>query len=243
MEKYQFIFKKQQFQLLTAAIAITFCGVILTTLCTMILYSLLISNKAEHQAVYASVSVFSFIIPCIVVSFRERICKKFNSIILFLLLTTAMSVPMVWIIARNTVGTVVFGCILAVTIFMLSVWWGLKVKNFLGYRGLFHIMFTCVAVSALLEGLKGIFSPEYLKMHITFCIVALIFGLYNAHDVFHFRKQLPEFTGLGQTEIKETVIETAIQLYLNFIGMFFIADFMKFIVKVIALPPSQKSAS
>lgn len=243
MEQYRFIFKRQQRQHLTSAVAIVFCGIILTALCTMLLYSLLISNEEQNQAMYASASVFSFIFPCGVMYFRKRICQKFNRVVLFLLLSAAMSVPMVWIIARNTFTSFVFGSILAFVIFTLSLWWGLKVKKFLSFRGLCHLTFVCVAVSSLIEFCRGLFAPEYLKMHVTFCVVALIFGLYNAHDVLRFRKGLPEFTGFTQKEIRETVLETAIQLYINFIGTFFIVDFMKFIVKVFAVQSLQKSAS
>ncbi len=192
---------------------------------------------------FTSVSMFAFIVPCGVMYCRKRICQKFNSIVLFLLLATAMSFPMVWIIARNTINVVVFGCILALVIFMLSLWWGMRVARFLHFRGLCYIMFTCVAVSSLIEAFFGVFNQEHLKLHVTFCLITLIFGLYNVHDVLRFREELPEFAGTEQQQIRQNIIETAIQLYLNFIGMLFIVDFMKFLVKVFAEQPSQKSAS
>lgn len=242
MEKYQFIFKRQQFQLLMRAIVIAFGGVILTTLCSMLLYGLFISNEAENQAMFTSFSLFSFIFPCGVMYYRQRICQK-NRIVLFLLLAVTMSAPLVWIIAQNTFTTFVFGSILALVIFAVSFRWGLKVKNSLSFQGISCLMFICVVVSSLIEFGCGLFAPEHLKMHATFCVVAFIFGLCNVHDVLHFRKQLPEFTGFTQTEIRETVLETAIQLYINFIGMFFIIDFIKFILKILAVQPLQKSAS
>ena len=43
-----------------------------------------------------------------------------------------------------------------------------------------------------------------------------------------------------EKEIDKVVEETALSLYLNFIGMIFVADFMKFVVKLLAETPKKR---
>ena len=47
---------------------------------------------------------------------------------------------------------------------------------------------------------------------------------------------------MEEKEINKVVEETALNLYLNFIGMIFVVDFMKFVVRVLAENP-KKNAS
>lgn len=102
---------------------------------------------------------------------------------------------------------------------------------------LFYLMFVCVGVCSLLEATADIFSGSGPSMYATFVVAAVIFGKINVHDVFRFRTRLPEGTALEEKEIDKVVEETALSLYLNFIGMIFVADFMKFVVKLLAETP------
>ena len=99
---------------------------------------------------------------------------------------------------------------------------------------LFYLMFVCVGVCSLLEATAAIFSGGGPSMYATFVVAAVIFGKINVHDVFRFRTRLPDGTAQEEKEIDKVVEETALSLYLNFIGMIFVADFMKFVVKLLA---------
>lgn len=102
---------------------------------------------------------------------------------------------------------------------------------------LFYLMFVCVGVCSLLEAAVAMFNSGGPSMYATFVVAAVIFGKINVHDVFRFRTRLPEGTALEEKEIDKVVEETALSLYLNFIGMIFVADFMKFVVKLLAETP------
>ena len=91
---------------------------------------------------------------------------------------------------------------------------------------LFYLMFVCVGVCSLLEAAVAMFNGGGSSMYATFVVAAVIFGKINVHDVFRFRTRLAE--------------ETALSLYLNFIGMIFVADFMKFVVKLLAETPKKR---
>lgn len=245
MKKYLFLFKRQQLQFLIGAIAIAMSGIVLTTLFTMLLYNIVVLRffGTEIKFYFNSLAWLSFVFPCAVAYYRKQICKKISTCFFFVLLAVSVSAPMVWIIAKSSFNLVLLSLISCMFLFILSCYWGLKAKSFIKFEIISLIMFGGIMISSLFECIYFLFKGGNMHMYFTFCIAALVFGIFNAHDVFQFRKKLPEGIGMEKHEIIDAVMETAVSLYINLIGMIFIIDFMKFLVKLIAEKPRKKSSS
>lgn len=147
---------------------------------------------------------------------------------------------MVWIVAKAGLPLTLLALASAAALFFYTLRRGMQVNRTRSIISLFYLMFVCVGVCSLLEATADIFSGSGPSMYATFVVAAVIFGKINVHDVFRFRTRLPEGTALEEKEIDKVVEETALSLYLNFIGMIFVADFMKFVVKLLAETPKKR---
>ena len=141
---------------------------------------------------------------------------------------------MVWIVAKAGLPLTLLAFCLCRRVVFYTLRRGMQVNQTRSIISLFYLMFVCVGVCSLLEAAVALFNGSGPSMYATFVVAAVIFGKINVHDVFRFRTRLPEGTALEEKEIDKVVEETALSLYLNFIGMIFVADFMKFVVKLLA---------
>ncbi len=151
-----------------------------------------------------------------------------------------ISLPMVWIVAKAGLPLTLLAFAFAAALFFYTLRRGMQVNQTRSIISLFYLMFVCVGVCSLLEAAVALFNGSGPSMYATFVVAAVIFGKINVHDVFRFRTRLPEGTALEEKEIDKVVEETALSLYLNFIGMIFVADFMKFVVKLLAETPKKR---
>ena len=213
---------------------------ILLTLGTAVCFYLIWAPSQDYGA---SLAWFMFFIPGIVAYYRPLLCKRIGSLAFFWLAAFSMSFPMTWIIAKSGLPLVFYALAAAVGLFILSFYRGLRVQHCPTVSQITGLMFVCVIVAVFLEISFAIFNGSIPSMFFTFGVAAVIFGLYNVHDVYQFMKKYPPYSGHRQKEIYNDIYEKALLLYLNFFGMLFIADFMKFLIRVIIDFPPKKSVS
>lgn len=244
MEKYVFLFRRQQFHYLMKSIALAIGGILLTALSTLGLYLCIKPEMKEGEYHLGStLAWFLMIIPIVIVYYRRQICHKTNFWFFFGLLAVSFAPALVWIIAKFSLSVILMALVIGVFLFSLSCYWGLRVKSFLKFELIIFIMFVITIILSILEAVYYMFFGGNFYMLGTYSIVAIIFAGINAHDILCFRNKLPANVALCQSEINKSVLDTAVSLYLNFIGMVFIIDFMKVVVKLLAEKPNKKSAS
>lgn len=244
MEKYVFLFKRQQFHYLMKSIALASGGILLTALSTLGLYLCIKPEMTEGIYHFGStLSWFLMFIPVVIAYNRRQICHKTNLWFFFGLLAVSFAPALVWIIVKFSLSVILMALVVGVFLSSLSCYWGLHVKTFLKFDLLIFIMFVITIILSILEAVYYMFFGGNFYMLGTYSIVAIIFAGINAHDILCFRNKLPLHIALPQDEITEITKDTAVSLYLNFIGMVFIIDFMKVVVKLLAEKPNKKSAS
>ena len=239
MEKYVFLFKRQQFQYLTKSVALAAGAFLTTAAATTVLY-LLTGEKLRTP--FSALTFILFLIPGTMVYYRHLICRRMSFRTFLLLIALTTSLPMVRIVAKTGLPLTLYALAAATVLFLYTLHRGMRVRQTLNIISLFYLMFFCVAACSLLEAFVALFNGGGPSLYVTFAVAAVIFGKINIRDVFQFRLQLPEGTAMEEKEINKVVEETALNLYLNFIGMIFVVDFMKFVVRVLAENP-KKNAS
>lgn len=147
---------------------------------------------------------------------------------------------MVWIVAKAGLPLTLLALASAAALFFYTLRRGMQVNRTRSIISLFYLMFVCVGVCSLLEATADIFAAADRRCMQPLSWRPLFSAKINVHDVFRFRTRLPEGTALEEKEIDKVVEETALSLYLNFIGMIFVADFMKFVVKLLAETPKKR---
>lgn len=244
MEKFVFLFKRQQFHYLMKSIALASGGILLTALSTLGLYLWIKPEMKEGVYHFGStLAWFLMFIPGAIAYYRKQICLKTNFWFFFVLLAISFAPALVWLIAKFRLSVIIAALVFGIFLFLLSSYWGLRVKSFLKFDLLIFIMFMFTIISTILEAVYYMFFDGNFYMLGTYSIVAIIFAGINAHDILCFRNKLPLHIALPQDEITEITKSTAVSIYLNFIGMVFIIDFMKVVVKLLAEKPIKKSAS
>ena len=239
MERYVFLFKRQQYEYLTKSVALASGALLLTSAATAV--GLLFAKDAIGASVFGGTFAWLlFFVPALTVRYRHFICGRIPFRLFLPLTALTVSLPMVWIVAKAGLPLTLLALASAATLFFYTLRRGMQVNRTRSIISLFYLMFVCVGVCSLLEATADIFSGSGPSMYATFVVAAVIFGKINVHDVFRFRTRLPEGTALEEKEIDKVVEETALSLYLNFIGMIFVADFMKFVVKLLAETPKKR---
>lgn len=240
MEKYVFLFERQRLQYLMKSVAIALGSVLLTMGMAFMLY--LIIKPEEHHFI-PSMAFFLFFIPAIVAHYRQYLCRKMHFICFFLLLIVTISLPLVWVIAKTNLSFIVWSLVAANIYFAFTVYYGLKTQKTLSFSSITFLMFCCAGLVSLFEAFSSLFRNQSPSMYWTLVVAAIIFGLFNIHDVVQFKLKLSLQTGYEQKDVTKTVNETALSLYLNFIGMIMIVDFVKFVIKLLIESPIKKSVS
>ncbi len=239
MERYVFLFKRQQYEYLTKSVALASGALLLTSVATAV--GLLFAKDAIEASVFSGTFAWLlFFVPALTVRYRHFICGRIPFRLFLPLTALTVSLPMVWIVAKAGLPLTLLALAFAAALFFYTLRRGMQVNRTRSIISLFYLMFVCVGVCSLLEATASIFSGGGSSMYATFVVAAVIFGKINVHDVFRFRTRLPEGTALEEKEIDKVVEETALSLYLNFIGMIFVADFMKFVVKLLAETPKKR---
>ncbi len=239
MERYVFLFKRQQYEYLTKSVALASGALLLTSVATAV--GLLFAKDAIEASVFSGTFAWLlFFVPALTVRYRHFICGRIPFRLFLPLTALTVSLPMVWIVAKAGLPLTLLALASAAALFFYTLRRGMQVNRTRSIISLFYLMFVCVGVCSLLEAAVAMFNGGGSSMYATFVVAAVIFGKINVHDVFRFRTRLPEGTALEEKEIDKVVEETALSLYLNFIGMIFVADFMKFVVKLLAETPKKR---
>ena len=231
MEKYVFLFRRQQFEYLTKSVALASGALLVTTTATLACYWFVKDNFAA-SIFGGSFAWFLFFIPALIARYRHFICNKIPFGLFFLLIALSVSLPMFGIVIRAGLTLTLLSLLSAIVWFFYTLRRGMLVRKTRGIVGLYFLMLACVFVCSLFEAIVAMINNEAPSMYVTFIVAAIIFGKINVHDVHQFRTQLPEGTAIKEKDINQIVQNTALSLYLNFIGMVFVVDFMKFVVKV-----------
>lgn len=242
METYVFVFKRQRFQYLMKAVALAASAFLLTIIITALCYYY-IGDEVKNSD-FAQTWVWMMLtLPALLAYFKTAILAKIPFGLFFGLIVLTTSLPLFWIVAHTNLWVVICAMIAAVGLFVYSIRKGLMVEHGGSFNNLAFGMFLIVAVCALIVSSFAIFTGKPIPMFIVFAIVALIYVKINIFDVFQLRKKLPSGIGLKEKEVNQLVVQTALNLYLNFIGMIFVIDFIKFLTKLWVETTPKKSVS
>ncbi len=242
METFIFVFKRQQFNYLMKSVALAAGAFVLTIIITALCYYY-IGDEVKNSD-FAQTWVWMMLaLPALLAYFKTAILAKIPFGLFFGLIVLTTSLPLFWIVAKTSLWLIICAMVVAVGLFVYSIRKGLMVEHGGSFNHLAFGMFWIVAFCSLIVSSFAIFSGKPIPMFIVFAIAALIYVKINIFDVFLLRKKLPSGIGLKEKEINQVVVQTALNLYLNFIGMIFVIDFMKFLTKLWVETTPKKSVS
>lgn len=253
METYVIVFKRQQFQYLMKAVALAACALALSFIIAALCYYY-IGDAVKGLWFANSLKLAMFFVPFgIAVLYQKPFAKNIPYGVFFGLIVLTTSLALFWIVVQTSVWLLACSLVGAMFLFSYSVCKGLKLKK-TNYKGLdikkskdlsvlTGMTMLIVFFAILLEVVLSLFTSKPPTTYPTLIIVALIYARFNAVDIFLMREQMSAGCVLNQKEINQVVVKTALNLYLNFIGMIFVIDFIKILTKIAVEIPIKKSVS
>lgn len=150
MERYVFLFKRQQYEYLTKSVALASGALLLTSVATAV--GLLFAKDAIEASVFSGTFAWLlFFVPALTVRYRHFICGRIPFRLFLPLTALTVSLPMVWIVAKAGLPLTLLALASAATLFFYTLRRGMQVNRTRSIISLFYLMFVCVGVCSLLE--------------------------------------------------------------------------------------------
>lgn len=118
MERYVFLFKRQQYEYLTKSVALASGALLLTSVATAV--GLLFAKDAIEASVFSGTFAWLlFFVPALTVRYRHFICGRIPFRLFLPLTALTVSLPMVWIVAKAGLPLTLLALAFAAALFFL----------------------------------------------------------------------------------------------------------------------------